>query len=171
MPDLPSGTVTFLFTDIEGSTRLWEEQPDTMRLALARHDALLRQAIENNDGVVFKTVGDAFCAAFATAPDALAAALAAQVSLHSEPWPDAVLVHVRMALHTGAAELRDNDYFGQSLNRVARLLPIGYGGQMLVSAATQELTRDALPAGSRVATRRGDDSPIPSAARTGTIAG
>src|SRR5579862_824641 len=85
----PSGTVTFLFTDIEGSTKLWEQHPDAMRIALARHDALLRQAIENNDGVVFKTIGDAFCAAFATAPNALAAALAAQCALSAETAPDA----------------------------------------------------------------------------------
>src|SRR5260221_250550 len=80
--NLPSGTVTFLFTDIEGSTRLWEEQPDTMRLALTRHDALLRAAIETNGGVVFKTIGDAFCAAFPTAHQAFEAALSAQQSLH-----------------------------------------------------------------------------------------
>ncbi|MEP6755135.1 MAG: tetratricopeptide repeat protein, partial [Chthonomonadales bacterium] len=144
--NLPGGTVTFLFTDIEGSTRLWEEHPQAMRPALARHDALLRQSIEQYDGVVFKTIGDAFCAAFATAPDALAAALAAQLALHSEPWPEVLSIRVRMALHTGAAELRDNDYFGPPLNRVARLLSAGHGGQALVSAATQELVRDALPA-------------------------
>ena len=85
MPALPTGTVTFLFTDMEGSTRLWEAYPDAMRKALVRHDAVLRQAIEYNNGVVFKTVGDAFCAAFATAPDALSAALAAQCALHTEP--------------------------------------------------------------------------------------
>ena len=146
MPVLPSGTVTFLFTDIEGSTKLWEQHPEAMRLALARHDNLLRQAIENNSGVVFKTMGDAFCAAFATAPDALSAALAAQVALHAEPWPDGLTLRVRMALHTGTAELRDNDYFGQPLNRVARLLAAGHGAQVLISAATQELTRDTLPA-------------------------
>ena len=81
MPVLPSGTVTFLFTDIEGSTKLWEEHPEAMRSVLARHDALLRQAVEDNNGVVFKTIGDAFCAAFATAPDALNTALAAQCRL------------------------------------------------------------------------------------------
>ena len=146
MPVLPSGTVTFLFTDIEGSTKLWEQHPEAMRLALARHDNLLRQAIENNSGVVFKTMGDAFCAAFATAPNALAAALDAQRTLHAEPWPDHLTLYVRMALHTGTAELRDNDYFGQPLNRVARLLAAGHGAQVLISAATQELTRDTLPA-------------------------
>jgi len=114
--NLPSGIVTFLFTDIEGSTKLWEEHPEAMRAALARHDALLRQAIESNSGVVFKTVGDAFCAAFASAPDALHAALAAQRALHAEPWPDRLSLRVRMALHTGMTEERDGDYFGQPLN-------------------------------------------------------
>src|SRR5437764_12333317 len=123
MPTLPTGTVTFLFTDIEGSTRLWEEQPDTMRLALARHDALLRAAIETNGGHVFKTVGDAFCAAFATAPEALDAALRAQQSICGavSTGNSDLTLKVRMALHAGAAEQRDSDYFGQPLNRVARL--------------------------------------------------
>ena len=143
---LPNGTVTFLFTDMEGSTRLWEEHPQAMRPALARHDALLRQAIEDNNGVVFKTIGDAFCTAFATAPDALKAALAAQCALHAEPWPDALSLRVRMALHTGAAELREGDYFGQPLNRVARLLGAGHGGQTLLSDVAHDLTRDTLPA-------------------------
>lgn len=145
--NLAAGTVTFLFTDIEGSTKLWEAQPGAMQIALARHDALLRQAIEDNNGIVFKTIGDAFCAAFTTAPEALSAALAAQCALHSQPWPSALSVRVRMTLHTGTAELRDNDYFGQPLNRVARLLAIGHGGQVLVSTVAQELVRDALPAG------------------------
>ena len=142
---LPSGTVTFLFTDIEGSTRLWEEHPQAMRTALARHDTLLRQAITSSAGVVFKTIGDAFCAAFATAPNALCAALAAQRALIAEPWPDSLVLRVRMALHTGDAELRDEDYFGQSLNRVARLLAAGHGGQTLLSDVAHDLTRDALP--------------------------
>ena len=145
MPDLPTGTVTFLFTDIEGSTKLWEEHPDAMRQALDRHDALLRQAIENNSGVVFKTIGDAFCAAFATAPDALSAAVSAQCALHAEAWTEGLSLRVRMALHTGTAELRDEDYFGQPLNRVARLHATGYGGQVLLSDVTHGLTRDTLP--------------------------
>src|SRR5215510_8818457 len=149
MPDLPIGTVTFLFTDIEGSTRLWEEQPETMRLALARHDALLRAAIETNGGVVFKTMGDAFCAAFPTASQALQAALSAQQSLHQVKAGvgSGLTLKVRMALHTGAADQRDGDYFGQPLNRVARLLAVGYGGQILLSDVTQELCRDMLPPG------------------------
>jgi class 3 adenylate cyclase len=113
----PTGTVTFLFTDIEGSTRLWEEHPQAMQSALARNDALMRTAIDANDGAVFKTIGDAFCAAFHTAPDALNAAFAAQQALSAETWPEPVVLKVRMALHTGAAEVRDNDYFGQPLNR------------------------------------------------------
>ena len=145
--NFPTGTVTFLFTDIEGSTKLWEAQPGAMQIALARHDALLRQDIENNNGIVFKTIGDAFCAAFTTAPEALSAALAAQQALHAKVWPSALSVRVRMALHTGTAELRDNDYFGQPLNRVARLLAIGHGGQVLISTVAQELVRDALPPG------------------------
>jgi predicted ATPase/class 3 adenylate cyclase len=143
----PTGTVTFLFTDIQGSTHLWESAPDAMRPALARHDHLLRQAIAQHGGYVFKTIGDAFCAAFPTAPDALAAALAAQVTLAAEPWGLPTPLRVRMGLHTGSAEERDGDYFGPPLNRVARLMAAGHGGQTLLSLAAQELTRDALPAG------------------------
>jgi predicted ATPase/class 3 adenylate cyclase len=144
MVDLPTGTVTFLFTDIEGSTKLWEQHPEAMRLALARHDALLRAALQSHGGHVFKSMGDQFCAAFATAPDALAAALTAQRALCAEPWGEVGPVRVRMALHTGAAEQRDGDYFGPPLNRVARLLEAAHGGQVLVSLATEELVREAL---------------------------
>lgn len=150
MPAIPTGTVTFLFTDIEGSTQLWERHPEAMKVALARHDALLRQAIEANNGYVFKTVGDAFCAAFPTTPDALTAALAAQRALFAESWGEVGSIRVRMALHTGAAEERDGDYFGQPLNRVARLLSAGHGGQTLLSLASQELVRDHLPPGAEL---------------------
>ncbi|MBK9940459.1 MAG: helix-turn-helix domain-containing protein [Kouleothrix sp.] len=148
---LPTGTVTFLFTDIEDSTWLWAQHPEGMRAALARHDVLLRGAIEHHGGVVFKTVGDAFYAAFLTATDALAAALDAQRALHAQVWdafpPDDTqsTITVRMALHTGTAELRDGDYFGHTLNRIARLLTAGHGGQILLSATTWELVRDHLP--------------------------
>ena len=146
MVDLPTGTVTFLFTDIEGSTSRWEQHRAAMQAALARHDALLREAIDAHGGVVFKTVGDAFYATFPAAPAALEAALAAQRALQSEGW-DATLgqVPVRMALHTGTAEVRDGDYFGPPLNRVARLLAAGHGGQVLLSTVTHELVRDQLP--------------------------
>jgi len=145
MTDLPTGTVTLLFTDIEGSTQLWEAHAAAMRAALARHDALLRHCIEDHDGHVFKTGGDAFCAAFHTAPDALAAALDAQRALHREPWPEAAKLRVRMALHSGGVELRDGDYFGAPLNRVARLLAAGHGGQTLLSESMHDLCRDHLP--------------------------
>jgi predicted ATPase/class 3 adenylate cyclase len=147
MPDTPSATVTFLFTDIEGSTHLWERHPEAMKLALARHDELVRGAIEGRGGRVFKALGDAFCAAFAVAGDALAAAVLAQRNLEREPWGATGLLKVRMALHSGAAEERGRDYFGPPLNRTARLLAAGHGRQILLSAAAQELTRDGLAEG------------------------
>src|SRR5215204_4746011 len=113
MADLPTGTVTFLFTDIEGSTKRWEQDLESMKVALTRHDTILREAIEGHNGSVFKTVGDAFCAAFPTALDALESALRAQRALFSEEWGEEIgSLRVRMALHTGAAEERDGDYFG-----------------------------------------------------------
>ncbi|MFN8635578.1 MAG: adenylate/guanylate cyclase domain-containing protein [Chloroflexota bacterium] len=145
MAGLPSGTVTFLFTDIEGSTARWEHHPDTMRAALARHDAILRSAIEQHDGYVVKTMGDAFHAAFGRAPDAVAAALDAQQRLQAETWGEVGPLRVRMALHTGSAEERGGDYYGPALNRAARLMSVGHGGQVLLSQAAFELTRDALP--------------------------
>ena len=157
MPEYPTGTVTFLFTDIEGSTKLWERAPEVMAVALARHDALLRQAIETHGGIVFKTVGDAFCAAFPTAPAALAAASDAQRGLDdlrlkiddspSNHQSSVFSLRVRMALHTGSAEYRDGDYFGPTLNRVARLLATGHGGQVLLSQTAYDLARDHLPGG------------------------
>src|SRR3954470_15439094 len=137
-------TVSFLFTDIEGSTKRWDTMPQDMSAALARHDELLRSAIENNGGTVFKTVGDAFYAAFPTALNGLAAALTAQHNLQTEDWGDVGSVKVRIALHTGTAEYRDNDYFGPPLNRVARLLATCKGRQTLISQATYELVRDSL---------------------------
>jgi predicted ATPase/class 3 adenylate cyclase len=150
MAELPSGTVTFLFTDIEGSTARWEGRPEAMRVALARHDALVRATITEHHGHVVKTTGDGFHAAFARAPDALAAALAAQRRLAAEPWGEAGPIRVRMALHTGAAEERDGDYYGPPLNRAARLLATGHGGQVLLSETTAGLVRDALPDGVRL---------------------
>jgi predicted ATPase/class 3 adenylate cyclase len=143
----PTGTVTFLFTDIEGSTRMWERSPQAMQAALARHDELLTWAIEEHDGYVFKTVGDAFCCAFLTAPDALEAALEAQRLLLKERWGESDPLRVRMALHMGAAEERDGDYFGPPVNRVARLLSAAHGGQVLLSLPTHEMVGDQLPAG------------------------
>lgn len=141
------GTVTFLFTDIEGSTRRWEANPDSMARAVARHDALLRGAIESHGGHVFKTVGDAFCAAFPTPYAALDAAIAIQQVIHREDWGDAGPLFVRVALHVGAVEQRDQDYFGPPLNRIARILSAAHGGQTLLSLAARELVADNLPPG------------------------
>ncbi|HZO87057.1 MAG TPA: tetratricopeptide repeat protein [Chthonomonadaceae bacterium] len=147
MREWPGGIVTFVFTDIEGSTRLWEQHPAAMRDALARHDDLLRQVIEANGGCVFETIGDAFRAAFASAQEALTAALEAQRALHGEPWGATGPLRVRVVLHTGPAEARNGDYFGPTLSRVDRLLDAGYGGQILLSQATQEQVCDGLPNG------------------------
>ena len=130
MASPPTGTLTFLFTDIEGSTRLWEHDALVMQAALARHDEILRSVKEERGGYVFKTVGDAFCAVFPTAPDALEAALEIQRRLLSSEWEESGPLFVRMALHTGAAEERDGDYFGSPVNRVARLLSAAHGGQV-----------------------------------------
>ncbi len=143
---LPTGTVTFLFTDIEGSTERWEHHREAMKAALARHDDLLGNAITANGGYIFKKMGDAYCAAFRTAPDAVRAAIAAQQALSKEDFSAVNGLRVRMALHTGYAEERDHDYFGPSVNRASRLLSIGHGGQMLVSAAASDLVQGELPA-------------------------
>jgi adenylate cyclase len=139
-----------LFTDIEGSTRLWETNPDAMRMVLARHDEILRECIEGQRGHVFKTGGDAFFAAFDTAPAAVRAALAAQLALKAEDWPKAHCIVVRMALHSGEAEARQGDYFGPPLNYVSRLLAVGHGGQTLLSEQTGDLCAQQLPAGTAV---------------------
>jgi predicted ATPase/class 3 adenylate cyclase len=154
---LPTGTVTFLFTDIEGSTALWEQYPDAMQAALARHDALLRRGIEGSRGHIVKTTGDGVFAVFGAATDALAACLTVQRVLqdpaatlaNAEPAasdrPPPVTLRVRMGLHTGVAELRDADYFGAALNRAARIMSAAHGEQVLLSAATAELLRAQLP--------------------------
>ena len=144
---IPTGTVTLMFTDIQGSTRLWDQHPSAMAEALERHDALIRSAIESSGGYVFKTVGDAFHGAFASALAAVLAAGEAQRVLHAESWPDEVTIRVRMALHTGECEERDGDYFGPVLNRIARLEATAHGGQVVVSRSTAEVVRDRLPSG------------------------
>jgi predicted ATPase/class 3 adenylate cyclase len=141
---IPSGTVTLLFTDIQGSTRLWEAEPEPMTTALRRHDQILRSAIEGASGYVFKTVGDAFCAAFWTPQSAITATLGAQRALAAEDWPTSRPILVRMGLHTGACEERDGDYFGPVVNRAARLEAAAHGGQVLVSGTTAELLADSL---------------------------
>ena len=143
----PTGTVSFLFTDVEGSTRLWDRAPEAMRQALVRHDDILRSAIVAGGGFVFSTAGDAFSAAFHTPGQAVAAGLEAQRALGLEAWPEGVEVRVRMGVHVGTAHERDGDYFGASVNRAARLTGLAHGGQVLVSLAVEELVRDDLPDG------------------------
>lgn len=139
----PSGTVTFLFTDIEGSTRLWESQADSMRRSLERHDALLRAAVDDHGGYVFSTGGDGIGVAFARAGDAVAAAVEAQEALGAEPWPDGAPLRVRMGLHSGETAERDGDYFGTAVNRAARLMATAHGGQVVCSRATADLADGA----------------------------
>jgi len=146
--NLPTGTVTFLFTDIEGSTPLWEREPEQMRAALARHDAILRAAIAGQGGYVYKVVGDAFQAAFEVPAQAVAAALAAQRGLAGERWLTSAPIRVRMGLHVGPAEAGVDDYAPtHTLNRVARVMSAGHGGQTLITLAVAELVRERLPAG------------------------
>src|SRR5215831_5896593 len=152
---LPTGTVTFLFSDIESSTMLWEQAPQAMHSTLQWHDRVLRSAIESSGGHVVKTTGDGAYAVFGAAKDAVAACLQAQRNLQA-PIREAsssgerssehsIPIRVRMGLHSGAADLRDGDYFGPSLNRAARIMSIAHGEQVLVSATTAELVRGELP--------------------------
>ncbi len=138
------GTVTFLFTDIEGSTQRWETFHDEMAHVLSRHDAILQTVFEKHAGFVFKKIGDAFCAAFDRASNAASAALAAQRALANEDFTEVEGLCVRMALHTGEAEERAGDYFGPTVNRVARLLAIANGGQVLVSGICADLVGPEL---------------------------
>ncbi len=142
---LPTGTVTFLFSDIEGSTQRWERYREAMKVAVARHEHLMSAAIKQHGGYVFKTVGDAFCVAFPTAPQAVNAALDAQRALAKEDFSSVDGLRVRIGLHTGYAEERNADYFGPAVNRVARLMSISHGGQVLLSGSTRELAHSDLP--------------------------
>ena len=150
MSSLPSGTVTFLFTDIEGSTRLWQEQPEAMSYAHAQHNAILREAIEANNGFIFQIVGDSFSAAFFNAADALHAALAAQHRLQTESWNQDSVINVRMGLHTGAAELitdgSNHVYDGYvTLASAQRVMSVAHGRQILISQTTHHLLQNDLP--------------------------
>ena len=163
MSALPTGTVTFLFTDIEGSTKLWEEYPEAMKSALAKHDSILKEAVESNRGQIVKTTGDGIHAVFTTAIDAINAAIESQHKLNSLILNDNVVsvrgadelrhysttdVHLksRMGLHTGEAELREGDYFGQTLNRAARIMSAGHGGQILISDVVAQVASEHLSA-------------------------
>src|SRR5579871_581318 len=131
--EAPRGLVAFLFTDVEGSTRRWERYGDAMRAALRHHDEILRTEIESHRGYVLKTIGDAFCAAFPSAADALAAAVEAQRRLQREDFAAVDGLNVRMAINAGETDERDGDYFGAAVNRTARLLGAGHGGQVLLA--------------------------------------
>jgi class 3 adenylate cyclase len=134
---VPSGVVTFLFTDVEGSTRLWAEDRDTMSASLEAHDHILRAAFGSRGGYVFTTAGDSFAVAFSRASDAVAAALQAQEALAETEWPGPVL-KVRMGLHLGEAQERAGDYFGPVVNTTARLESAGHGGQVLLTDTVRQ---------------------------------
>ncbi|MCW2936227.1 MAG: hypothetical protein JWM19_7189 [Actinomycetia bacterium] len=139
--------MTLLFTDIEGSVRLWEADRDAMAAASARHDRIVREQVEASGGHVFKTVGEAHRALFADPVAALSAAVGIQRAVGTEPWAVGALIRVCIALHSGACAERDGDYVGPVVNRAARLLDVGHGGQVLVTAAAYALLADRLPGG------------------------
>jgi predicted ATPase/class 3 adenylate cyclase len=144
---LPSGTVTFLFSDIEGSTRLWEQYPDAMRPAVERHDHYVNDAIHSCNGKIVKTTGDGVHAVFERAVDGLQAALLIQQALSTDGWDELKpeILKIRIGLYTGEASLRSGDYYGTAVNRAARLMSAGHGGQVLLSATTVDLVNDLLP--------------------------
>lgn len=144
---LPAGIVTFLMTDIEGSTRLWEQDPESMAAALRDHDSIIRQVVTHGNGVLVKWrgEGDSSFSVFTSAPEGVAAAAALQDAIRRHPWQTPWALSIRAALHTGEAELRERDYYGQTVNRCARLRSLAQGGQTLVTAATRELAREGLP--------------------------
>ncbi len=144
---LSAGTATFLFTDIERSTEMWERHRAVMPRALERHDSVMRDVISACNGRVFKEVGDAFHAVFADPAQAIMASIAIQRSLKAETWETPEPIRVRIALHAGDAQERDGDYFGPTLNRTARVLAAGHGGQILLSQAVERLVEDRFPEG------------------------
>jgi class 3 adenylate cyclase len=147
---LPTGVVTFLMTDVEGSTRLWERDPEAMRQALVRHDTVVAACVQRYGGHVVKSrgEGDSIFAVFRHVRDAVSAALIAQCALAVEDWGTSSPLRVRMAIHTGQIELRDGDYYGPTVNRCARLRALATGGQVLLSGVTAQLTQKQLPGGS-----------------------
>src|SRR5919109_4132847 len=143
--EVSSQTLTFLFTDLEGSTKLWERHRQSMKEALERHDAILKDAVEGAHGQVVKTTGDGLMAVFASPADGANACLKAQRALTHEAWGETGPLRVRMGLHAGEAATREGDYFGPTLNRAARVMSAGHGGQVLLSAAAAALLADELP--------------------------
>lgn len=150
MPDLPTGVVTFMLTDVEGSTRLWEESPEAMTGSLERHDALATQAVEAVGGIVVKSrgEGDSIFAVFDRPRDAVDGALRMQLAFEAEPWPEGAALRVRTGIHTGEVTARDGDYFGPTVNRAGRLRAAAHGGQVILSQTTADLVAGDLPAGS-----------------------
>jgi predicted ATPase/class 3 adenylate cyclase len=150
-PSLPTGTITFLFTDIEGSTLLWEQMPEAMRASVTQHRTILRQSIESNGGQVFQILGDSFQAAFRLAYEGVCAALAAQRALRDAQWGPTGPLKIRMGLHAGPAELDEGSNMsyqvGYTLNRAAHIMSIGYGGQILLSLEAADLVERELPEG------------------------
>ena len=144
-----STILTFLFTDIEGSTSKWEEQPELMAQAVARHDALLREAVQQQRGRIVKTTGDGIYAAFRIRPMGSRAVIDIQLALLDPAATAGISLAVRCGLHTGAVHARDNDYFGSTINRTARIMSAAHGGQVLVSQAVADSLRERLPAGVR----------------------
>jgi class 3 adenylate cyclase/tetratricopeptide (TPR) repeat protein len=151
--ELPDGIVTFLLTDIEGSTPLWESHTAAMSTALARHEMLIAEAVASQGGQLIKSrgEGDSTLSVFVRAPDAVTAALALQQALAIERWSEDLTLPTRVALHSGEAELRDGDYYGQTLNRAARLRALAQGGHVLLSQGTADLVADQLPPGTSLA--------------------
>jgi predicted ATPase/class 3 adenylate cyclase len=147
--DLPVGTVTFMLTDVVGSTRLWEQYPESMRRTTARHDELIESIVAEHVGVVVRPrgEGDSRFAVFSRASEAVAAACAVQRALYAEAWAIPERLGVRLALHTGEADLRDGDYYGSAINRCARLRDAAHGGQAVLSGVTASLARERLPEG------------------------
>ena len=144
-PGLPAGVLTFLLTDIEGSVARWELAPAAMRVALARHDAIMSDILTRFGGHIFRTAGDAFYAAFALPTPAVAAALAAQTAIAAEDFDAVGGLPVRMAVHAGPVEARGGEYFGQGIDRAARLLAVTHGGQVLISGTVAQMCEGELP--------------------------
>ena len=140
------GIVAFLFTDIEGSSQLWEREPERMREALARHDAIVRATVDQHRGRVVKMLGDGVHAAFEDPLDAVNATVALQLALAEPEATYGIALKVRCGLHAGIEEVRDNDFFGRAVNRAARIMSVAHGGQMLLSQAVAALVEDRLPA-------------------------
>src|SRR5713101_7808137 len=152
MARLPEGTITFMLTDLQGSTQAWEKKPKAMRNAMARHDAILAGTISYHEGqrVEAGREGDSVLAVFRTAATAAACALDIQRSFATESWPEGLELKVRVALHTGEAQLRDNHYFGPALNRCARLLATCHPGQILLTRATESMLASEIPPGAEL---------------------